>query len=132
LRKKEKNVEMFFWIFVLLLLGAQSGNGGVVLDRIQLLAWYPIYGINSFKFNLSSRQITSILAGTFTGCSQLRDLSLGGNQLTSLDASLFTGLSQLQTLGLNSNQLTSLDPSIFTGIESIIPIGLVLQSACFT
>ena len=121
-----------FFIFVLLLLGAQSGNGGVVLDRNQLLAWYPILGINSFKFNLSSRQITSILAGTFTGCSQLRDLSLGGNQLTSLDASLFTGLSQLQTLGLNSNQLTSLDPSIFTGIESIIPIGLVLQSACFT
>ena len=105
------------FLFVLLLLSAQSGHG-VVLDRDQLAAWYPNY-LTDTLFYLAGRQITSISTGTFTGLTQLQRLNLFNNLLTSLDASIFNGLSQLRVLELTGNQLTSLDASIFAGLTQL-------------
>ena len=105
------------FLFVLLLLSAQSGHS-VVLDRDQLAAWYPDY-LTDTLFYLAGRQITSISTGTFTGLTQLQRLNLFNNLLTSLDASIFNGLSQLRVLELTANQLTSLDAFIFNGLTQL-------------
>ena len=76
------------------------------------------------KFDLYSRQITSISTGTFTGLTQLTTLLLYSNQLTSLDPSIFNGLTKLRRLDLDQNQLTSLDASIFKGLSQLESLSL--------
>jgi Leucine-rich repeat (LRR) protein len=108
---------MWSFLFVPLLLSAQSGRA-VVLDRNQLASWIPNY-LTDYQFYLIYLQIESISAGTFTGLSQLKQLSLQSNQLNSIEASILNGLSQLQYLELSYNNLISLDRNIFVGLLNL-------------
>ena len=91
----------------------------IILDRNQLIAWYPNY-LHANAFSLQRRQITSISADTFIGLSQLKELDLQYNQLSTLEASIFAGLSGLQKLSLRYNQLTSVDPSTFSELSQLL------------
>ena len=80
--------------------------------------------------DLSSKSISSLKTGDFSGLSNLTKLYLNGNSLTSVPSGVFSGLSSLTTLYLSNNSLSSLPSGAFTGLSSLTT--LYLSNNSFT
>ena len=115
----------------------------LILDRSQLIEWYPNYA-TSDTFNLATREIDSISIDTFTSLTQTKSIYLHDNQLQSLtnealfedfvnleelylhyneiielNANVFKSLKNLKSLWLQGNQLSSMDASLFANLNSL-------------
>ena len=68
---------------------------------------------------LENKAISSLLAGDFSGLSNLRWLRLENNNLSTLPAGIFNGLSNLIWLDLSKNNLSTLPAGIFNGLSNL-------------
>jgi len=94
--------------FLVLSVLNQQQADSVVLNRAQLLSWYPNIATQRHA-KLARKQITSVEPDTFTGLTNLTKINLERNLLAFLSPATFTGLINLKEIELSSNQLSSLD-----------------------
>ena len=71
--------------------------------------------------DLSSQNVSSLMAGDFDGLTALTGLDLGSNDLASLPDDIFDGLTALTTLELDNNNLALLPDDVF---EDLIDLSL--------
>ena len=74
--------------------------------------------------NLSSRGITALKSGDFSGLTALAELDLSDNNLSSLPSDVFGELTALRSLVLDENSLGSLPSDVFDGLTSLATLYL--------
>ena len=78
--------------------------------------------------NLSSKSITALKSGDFSGLTALKDLYLFSNSLSSLPSDLFDGLTALTSLELYDNSLSSLPAGVFDELTALTTLYLFRNS----
>ncbi len=68
---------------------------------------------------LSSRSVTSLLQGDFSGLTTLENLSLSNNQISVLPENVFDGLTELISLRMHNNQISALPEDVFDDLTAL-------------
>jgi Leucine-rich repeat (LRR) protein len=76
------------------------------------------------KLDLSSNQIESLDATSFTGTDQLSLLNLSKNKINSLPLYIFKNLIHLNEIDLSGNNISDLDVSVFNNLKNLINLNV--------
>ena len=76
------------------------------------------------KLDLSSNQIESLDATSFTGTDQLSLLNLSKNKINSLPRYIFKNLIHLNEIDLSGNNISDLDVSVFNNLKNLINLNV--------
>ena len=73
---------------------------------------------------LTSKDISALQAGDFSGLTALQELSLNNNDLETLPMGVFSGLTALQELSLRNNDLGTLPTGVFSELTALQQLNL--------